>query len=154
LFNVSDLVNVPKAYVMFEASEYDSYSYLFNKPTFISLDPNATIPNIDLSGIRVGVNGAEARVGQTYIPLSATVGASNYQKGTGQLLTNPGMAPGAVVAQDKGPKDDVFFLTFEKIASRTHSVTEAPPVAPTFGADAPQPDMGIRTFDELNATYS
>ena len=154
LFNVSDLVNVPKAYVMLEGSQYDSYSYLFNKPTFISLDPNATIPNIDLSGIRIGVNGAEARVGQTYIPLSATIGGANYQKGVGQLLTNPAMGTGAVVALDKGPMDDLFFLTFEKIATHTHSVAEAAPVAPTFGADQPQPDMGLRTFDELNATYS
>lgn len=154
LFNVTDLVNVPKAYVMFEASQYDSYSYLFNKPTFISLDPNATIPNIDLSGIRIGVNGAEARVGQTFIPLSTTIGGSNYQSGTGQLLTNVNTGTGAVVALDKGPMDDLFFLTFEKIASRSHSVLEAPPVAPTFGPDTPQADVGIRTFDELNATYS
>src|SRR6185312_14982706 len=41
LFNVSDLVDVPKAYVMFEGSQLDSYAYLFNKPTFISLDATA-----------------------------------------------------------------------------------------------------------------
>ena len=154
LFNVSELVNVPKAYVMLEGSQYDSYSYLFNKPTFISLDPNATIPNIDLSGIRIGVNGSEARVGQTYIPLSTTIGGSNYQKGTGQLLTNTNMGTGAVVALDKGPADDLFFLTFEKISTHTHSVTEAGPVPPTFATDQPQPDVGLRTFDELNASYS
>jgi mono/diheme cytochrome c family protein len=150
LFNVSDLVGVPKAYMMFEGSQYDSYSYLFNKPTFISLDPNATIPNIDLAGIRIGVNGAEARVGQTYVPFSATIGGSNYQKGTGQLLSNTG----AVISLDKGPVDDLFFLTFEKIGTRSHTVTEAPPVDPTFAADAAQPDAGLRTFDELNATYA
>jgi hypothetical protein len=150
LFNVSDLVNVPKAYMMFEGSQYDSYSYLFNKPTFISLDPNATIPSIDVAGIRIGVNGSEARVGQTYVPFNATIGGSNYQQGTGQLLSNTG----AVIALDKGPADDLFFLTFEKIGTRTHSVTEADPVPPVFGADVPQPDVGLRTFDELNATYS
>jgi hypothetical protein len=89
-------------------------------------------------------------VGQTYAPFSGTIGGSNYQKGTGQLLSNTG----AVIALDKGPADDLFFLTFEKLGSHTHAVTEAPPVPPTFGADAPQPDMGLRTFDELNATYS
>ena len=41
LFNVSHLTGVPQSYVMFEVSQYDSYSYLFNKPTFISLDPAA-----------------------------------------------------------------------------------------------------------------
>ena len=38
LFNVSQLTGVPQSYVMLEASQYDSYSYLFTKPTFISLD--------------------------------------------------------------------------------------------------------------------
>ncbi len=41
LFSVSHLVNVPQSYVMFEASQFDSYSYLFNKPAFISLDGSA-----------------------------------------------------------------------------------------------------------------
>ena len=154
LFDVSTLTNVPKSYVMFEGSQYDSYSYLFNKPTFISLDPNATIPNIDLAGIRIGVNGAEARVGQTYIPLSTTISSTNYQKGTGQLLTNNNMGTGAVVALDKGPVDDLFFLTFEKIGASSHTVTEPPPGPVTAAVNPPQPDIGLRTFDELNATYS
>ena len=38
LFSVSHLVNVPQSYVMFEASQFDSYSYLFTEPSFISLD--------------------------------------------------------------------------------------------------------------------
>ena len=65
LFSVSHLVDVPQAYIMFEASQLDSYAYLFTKPTFISLDPNASLANIDIKGIRIGVNGAEAKVGQT-----------------------------------------------------------------------------------------
>jgi hypothetical protein len=147
---VSHLVDVPKAYVMLEGSQYDSYSYLFTRPTFISLEPNASVANIDIAGIRVGVNGAEARVGQSYIPLSTTVGGANYIAGSGQLLTSAG----AVIAQEKGPADDLFFLTFERIGSRTHTVTE-PSVAaspPTDSPDAPQ--FGMRTFDEINATFS
>ncbi len=38
LFGISHLVDVPKAYVMFEAQQYDSSGYLFNNPKFISLD--------------------------------------------------------------------------------------------------------------------
>jgi mono/diheme cytochrome c family protein len=150
LFNVSSLVDVPKAYMMFEGSQYDSYSYLFTKPTFISLDPTANVGSIDVSGIRIGVNGAEARVGQTYIPFSATIGGANYTKGTGQLLSNTG----AVIALDKGATADEFFLTFEKIGTHTHTVTE-----PTVTASVPtdsvaSPDVGLRTFDEINATFS
>ena len=39
LFSVSHLVDVPQAYILFEVSQFDSYGYLFDKPTFISLDP-------------------------------------------------------------------------------------------------------------------
>ena len=38
LFSSATWSNVPQAYVMFEASQFDSYGYLFSKPTFISLD--------------------------------------------------------------------------------------------------------------------
>ncbi|MGC1520566.1 MAG: LamG domain-containing protein, partial [Steroidobacteraceae bacterium] len=39
LFNVSTVTGVSQSYVMFTVSQYDSYSYLFYQPTFISLDP-------------------------------------------------------------------------------------------------------------------
>ena len=40
-------------------AQYDNYSYLFYQPKFISLDPTATMPpNLQISGIRLGVNGA------------------------------------------------------------------------------------------------
>ena len=42
LFNVSSLTGMAQSYVMFEVSRYDSYSYLFNKPVFLSLDASAT----------------------------------------------------------------------------------------------------------------
>ena len=52
LFNVSNVpgVNVSQAYIMFTVSQYDSYSYLFYQPTFISLDPTAKPTSIPLSG--------------------------------------------------------------------------------------------------------
>jgi hypothetical protein len=53
---VSHLVTVPQAYVMIEASQLDSYGLQFSKPTFISLDPNASVANLaDQRGVRVGV---------------------------------------------------------------------------------------------------
>jgi hypothetical protein len=150
LFNVSHLVPVPQAYIMFEASQLDSYAYLFTKPTFISLDPTASVSNIDIKGIRIGVNGAEAKVGQTYIPLSGTIGGANYTAASGQLLSNVG----AVIGLEKGPVADEFFLSFEKIGTSSHDVTEAPPVAGPVTAPGPAPDYGVRTFDELNASMS
>jgi hypothetical protein len=87
LFNVSHLVNVPEAYMMLEASQLDSYGIQFTKPTFISLDPNASVANIPIAGIRIGLNGDDHHPGQTYIPLNATIGGANYVAGTGQQLT-------------------------------------------------------------------
>jgi len=152
LFSVSHLVDVPKAYVMLEATQYDSYAYLFTKPTFISLDPTASVGTFDLSGVRIGINGREARVGQSYSPLSASVGGANYAAETGQLLS----PAGAVIALEKGPVADEFFLTFERIGSRSNPFIEEDhpidnPQRPTVLSD---PKVGMRTFDELAATYS
>ncbi len=38
LFGISHLVSVPRAYILFEAQQYDSSGYLFNNPKFVSLD--------------------------------------------------------------------------------------------------------------------
>jgi len=151
LFNVSHLVDVPQSYIMFEASQYDSYAYLFTNPTFISLDSGATPGNIPLRGMRIGINGAEARVGQAYVPLETTITASNYSSESGQLLSTVG----TVIGLEKGPADDEFFLSFERIGAHTHDVIEPVPPAPEPPADRdPVPDIGVRTFDEINATMS
>lgn len=151
LFNVSNLTGVPQGYVMLEASQNDSYSYLFTKPTFISLDPNASIGSIPIKGLRIGVNGAESRVGQAYIPLDTTVSMSNYVAGSGQQLSKVG----TIIGLEKGPASDQFFLSFEQIGSQTHTVVEPPPPPPAAPVDAaPQPDIGVRTFDEINQSMS
>ncbi len=150
LFNVSQLVNLPKSYVMLEASQYDSYSYLFTKPTFISLDSSVAPAGIPLKGLRIGVNGQEARVGQAYIPLDVTVGGSNYVAGSGQLLSNTG----TVIGLEKGPESDLFFLTFEQLGTETRVYPEPPMPVPPALADSSNPELGLRTFDEINQTMS
>jgi hypothetical protein len=152
LFSVEHLTNVPQSYIMFEASQMDSYGYLFSKPTFISLDPNAAPANLQISGVRIGVNGSEAGSGQAYIPLNATVGGSGYSAASGQLL----QSVGTVIGLEKGPVADEFFLTFERIGNNTGSMTYPNPPAPLVDlADFPTaPDVGVRTFEEINATLS
>lgn len=151
LFSVAHLLNQPKTYVMFEVSQLDSYAYMFTKPTFISLDPAFTPTSIPFKGIRIGVNGTEAKVGQAYIPLDATVTASNYNVASGQLLSSIG----TTVALEKGPETDEFFLTFEQAGSQTHAFVEPPPPAATVPADLPAaPDIGLKVFDEIDATMS
>src|SRR5690606_39269247 len=86
LFNVTELTGVPQSYVMFEASVYDTYSYLFTKPTFISLDPSVEPGSIPIQGIRIGVNGAEAQTGQAFANIDTTVTGSGYSPEAGQRL--------------------------------------------------------------------
>jgi Concanavalin A-like lectin/glucanases superfamily len=150
LFNVTPLTGVPQSYVMLEGSQFDSYSYLFNKPTFISLDPNARPGSIPMQGMRIGVNGLEARAGQAYATLNSTITDANYSAASGQLLSEIG----TVIGLQKGPTADQFFLTFDRIGSRTFArtaevgVTQAPVDLP------PLPDIGMRTFEQLNQTMS
>lgn len=150
LFNVEALTGVPQGYVMFEVSQYDSYGYLFTRPTFISLDPNARPGSIAIEGIRIGINGAEAPTGQAYARVNTTVTNANYAPGTGQLLSQIG----TVVGLQKGPGSDLFFLSFDRIGSNTFVRT---PVAgvPSAAVDLPgQPDIGVRTFEQLNQSMS
>jgi mono/diheme cytochrome c family protein len=146
LFNVSTLTGVPLSYILFEGSQYDSYSYLFNKPTFISLDPTAMPNAIPIKGIRIGINGAEAANGQAYANVDRTISSTVYTAAGGQLLSEVG----TVVAVQKGPASDMFFLTFDQIGTNTHASTDPTPVTQVPVDLAPQPDIGVRTFDQLN----
>lgn len=151
LFNVSTLTGVAQSYIMFEVAQYDSYSYLFNKPTFISLSPTAQPGTLPIKGIRIGINGAESKVGQAYIPLNVTVSNANYNATTGQLLSNIG----TVVGLEKGPDADLFFLSFEQIGTNTHAYTDTTVLSTATPVDkAPLSDVGYRVFEEIDATMS
>jgi hypothetical protein len=145
LFSVADLVGVPDAYIMFEVSQYDSYSYLFQKPTFIVLADDPPPLDIPVRGMRIGMNGAEVTVGQAYVNLDTTIGAS------GQALHDVG----TIIALNRGPEGDEFFLTFERLGSQSDVRTEPAPLVPPPPADGtPKPDIGLRLFDEINATMA
>jgi mono/diheme cytochrome c family protein len=152
LFSVAHLLpNIPQPYVMLEAAQLDSYGLVFSKPTFISLDPNATVTNVPLAGIRIGLNGSDDGNGQTFFPMSATIGGTNYVAGTGQKITDQG----ALIGLEKGVAADLFFLSFEQIGALSHvrpDPTVPPPATPIDSP--PESDVGLRTFDELNATLS
>ena len=150
LFDVSTLTNVPQSYIMMTVGLNDSYSYLFDNPTFISLDPNQQPNNIPIQGIRIGINGAEAAVGQSYIPLNTTISSSDYSSTTGQLLSSVG----AVVGLQKGPASDQFFLTFEKIGTNTRAYTQPVLAVPALIPGPTGPDLGVRTYERLNQTMS
>jgi hypothetical protein len=146
LFNVTSLTGVPQSYVMFEASVYDSYSYLFNKPTFISLDPAVEPGSIPIEGIRIGINGSEAETGQAYANVNTTLAAASYSPEAGQRLADIG----TVIGLQKGPAADQFFLTFDRIGTNTYARTPSVGATP-IPVDLPaQSDIGVRTFEQLN----
>ncbi len=154
LFDVTGLIGAPLTrpheYVMFEVSQYDSYSYLFNKPTFISLDPAYRPGTIPIQGLRIGINGAEAQNGQAYANLDLSVTDTNYSPVTGQLLSSVG----TVIGLQKGPDSDEFFLSFDTIANQHHVRTPVIGVpSPAVDLD-PQSDIGVRTFEQLNQSMS
>ncbi len=150
LFGLSHLIDVPQSYLMLEVSQFDNYSYLFNQPTFISLDPTAQPASIAVQGLRIGLNGKEVKVGQAYRNLDTSVGGASYSD-AGQVISSLG----AVIALEKGPKSDEFFLTFERLGQHSNVVLEAVPLQPAAPPDSdPQPDIGLRTFDEVNATMA
>jgi hypothetical protein len=145
LFGVSALSGVSKSYILFTASQYDNYTYLFAQPKFISLDPNATVPaNLPISGIRFGVNGTLAPAGQSFATMNAAVGGANYTAANGQLLSSLG----TVIPVQLGAANDLFFLSFDQISSHVHAFVDPPgtPTAPVPN-NTPVPDYGVATFE-------
>jgi hypothetical protein len=151
MFGVEHLTNVNDSFVVFEAAQFDSYGYLFREPFFISLDGTAQPDGIDIRGLRVGLNGAEARVGQGFSYLDTRIASTSYTVETGQTL----LQLGTVLPLEKGPDEDEFFLTFDTIGTNVYNRPPPPvPPAPT-PQDLPEASViGVRTFDEISATIA
>jgi len=152
LFSIGDTPGVPAdSYIMFEVAQYDSYSYLFDKATYINLDPAVTPGNFALKGMRIGINGKEAIVGQAYRNLDTSIDGAGYDPATGQPLSSLG----TIIALENGPDSDEFFLTFEELGDETNVVTELSPlIPPPLPVPATVADIGVRTFDEINASMA
>lgn len=149
LFSIADIIDVPSSYILFEVSQYDTYGYLFTQPSFLTLDSAQQPEGIPLQGMRIGVNGSEAHVGQSYANLDVTLSASEFGE-LGQSLS----PLGAVIPLERGPDDDEFFLTFDLLGSETYARSSEPPLFVT-AEDLPRAErIGVRTFDEINATMA
>jgi len=148
-------VGNPESFIMFEVAQFDSFSYLFNKPTFINLNSGWTpSADIDIKGLRIGINGKEARAGQAYANMDTAVTAAGYNYALGgQELSSLG----TIVALEKGPASDEFFLTFEDFNGSLKAFSDVvPSVAndPTDPASPVASDIGMRTFEEINSTIA
>ena len=160
LFSVEHIVNKGvaddgddsnNAYVYFEVEQYDGTAYLFNQPKFISLDDQYTVAtDIPVKGMRIGVNGRETVSGQVYGNIDTSINSTDYTP-DGQLLS----PLGTVIAVEKGPESDEFFLTFELLGTEDNVRVEAEPISPTPPADIEAAaNIGTKTFDEINHTMS
>ena len=152
LFYVGHRIGIADSYIMFEVSQFDDYSYLFNKPTFINLDPDWTPVAIPIRGMRIAVNGRESLAGQAYANLDVVAGGS-YDAQFGELLS----PLGTIIPLEKGAGSDVFFLTFEQIGLQMKSYDEPDPGVPADPLDPVEPlesDIGVRTFEEINSTIA
>ena len=105
LFSVSHLTDTPESFVIFEVSQYDSYSYLFSAPYFKSLDPSATFSDIPVRGLKLGINGKEAAVGQAFKNIDISLNDTDYENGNDQqVLSNLG----TIIALETFPQTDDF----------------------------------------------
>ncbi|WP_238152083.1 LamG domain-containing protein [Microbulbifer sp. A4B17] len=150
LFKVEEHTGIAESYVMFTVQQFDNYAYLFSEPTFVSLDDSVDPSGIAIEGMRIGINGREAEVGQAWSKLATAVDNS-YVAGEGQQLSRLG----TIITLDKGPLDDEFFLTFERIGSETYNRVEATPAEPADAADLEaQSRIGLRRFEQIHASLS
>ncbi len=191
LFKVGHLSDLlpDTSYIWFEVGEFDDYSYLFSNPSFIVLDPTdgsaiapTSIGGLTIKGMRIGVNGKLAPVGQAFLNMDETVNMpdltdpnnSQYVSliGTtsatidGTLVTDiPVKASGTIVSKQRGPNADPadqFYLTFENFAGETNVISNnGTPIALNYNYPDPIAGLansnyiaGIRIFEEINATMA
>ncbi len=154
LFDISERIGQPidTAFVLFEAQQFDSYAYLFDKPHFITLD-GSVLDGITIKGMHLAMNGIEVPVGQSYANMDETTD-STLNEELGQPLLVNNLQLGAVIPLEKGPEDDIFFLTFDDLDGTLYDRPEYPMLVVTETDLAAASHIGVRTFDEIAATYS
>ena len=156
LFGVEQVVGVPQSYILFEVSQFDSYSYLFSQPKFISLDLGADPGSFRIAGMRLGINGKEAAIGQAYVSVDTTISSSDFvQSDQFNAKAQTLSELGTIIPLEKGVEADEFFLTFEVLADQTNVYIEPEPLqsAASVSSDS-QPEIGLRIFAEVNATMA
>lgn len=155
LFDISERIGAPvqTSYVLFESQQFDSYAYLFDKPHFVTLD-GSTPSGITMQGMRIAMNGREAPVGQSYANLDESL---DLVGATLDELGQPLSVLGAVLPLEKGADADEFFLTFDNLDGVIYNRDEDPMLLVTeymASAEERKPDIGVRTFDEIDAAYA
>ena len=150
LFSIAEQVNLANTYVMFEVSQFDNYSYLFNSPAIVNLDQQTLPQTINIKGIKLGMNGKESLQGQAYANVDVSIASS-------QTLTSPvPISPlGTIISIEKGAQTDEFFLSFETLGEFSNIVVPGELlITPELPSNEETADIGIRNFAEINASMS
>lgn len=136
-------------YVVFAVSQFDESSYLFDRPFFVNINPEGGDVDFDLAGIRLGINGKLAEIGQAFVNIEAQVESS--ASGIQHMLSSVG----SIIPLESGSEQDTFFLAFDQVAGQTGDGDDGKlqPFVPVFAGE-PAPDIGMRTFDATNATLA
>lgn len=166
LFNVTDLVEIDDcwdSFVVFEAAEYDNYSYLFNQPYFARLynkkeaadgvpdactldeAPAQSTYDFSIADMRIGINGKIEQTGQGFQKMVVPNVTEDRQ-----VLSSIG----TIYNQQNGVDSDQFFLAFGEIAGKTGVYTDPTAITPAepTASDTLPDQIGLRTFDEINAS--
>jgi len=151
LFGIEHITTIPKSYILFEAAQYDSHGYLFANPRFVSLDATATPNDLHIKGMRIGLNASEPQVGQAYRLIDKTISNSNYTPASGASISSVG----TIIPLEKGPADDEFYLCFDQLGDKQDVCSKFAQVTVSTTIDTtPKSDIGVRTFDAINATMA
>lgn len=150
LFSIGELIDLTNTYILFEASQFDNYSYLFNTPQVINLEALPVKGSVPINKMRIGLNGKESTYGQAYENIAITLE-------NGESIASPKtISPlGTTIIQEKGANLDEFFLTFEQLGEHTN--IKVPGVFVTPGelpATTDSAKIGMRNFAQINASMS
>ncbi len=150
LFGIGHLVNLPETYVMFEVSQFDNFSYLFNQPRLVNLNGAALPASLTIEGMALGINGKEVATGQSWIHQQYVLPAATALKEP-QILS----AQGTIIAAENGSANDEFFLSFGRIGSFSNvRVEPSYPEQQILVSTTQSADVGLRTFAKVHASMS
>ena len=154
LFSIGHIDGVPAdSYIKVQVEQFDTYSYLFDNPVYVNLGNPAPTINFPIAGMRIGINGKEAIIGQSFTHIAAADGSELNITANNQEISRLG----SVIELQQGSASDEFFLSFEVLGDERNSyvVVNPDPAAQPAPEDLPaQSDIGVRTFSEINATMS
>lgn len=150
LFSISEQVNLENTFIVFEVSQFDNYSYLFNSPSLVNLDGNPLPESLSIAGIKLGLNGKENPQGQAFSNVDIPIDSSQNISAPFPISTL-----GTIIAIDKGSQNDEFFLSFEQLGEFENiTIPGEIIITPPVPAETATSDIGIKNFAEINASMS